>query len=89
VATTRFDLVTSGTSSGALVLTNATWSGNVFSFDVTSAAGQTLSVEYSTNLIAGQWQTLLTTNSATGRVQIVDPNSTASRHRSYRARNAP
>ena len=34
-------------SGGQLTLTNAIWSGGMFAFDVTSQAGQTLTVEYS------------------------------------------
>lgn len=85
--TTRFNLSTTGSAGGPLVLTNAAWMGNLFSFDVTSLAGQTFSVEYSSNMLTGQWHTLLTTNSPTGRVQIADPNSATNRYLFYRARN--
>jgi hypothetical protein len=83
---TQFPL---GTTSGAtvpLVLTNATWTSGVFSFDVTSAAGQTLTVEYSTSLQPGSWNTLLTTNSAAGDVKITDPAPVTNPRRFYRAR---
>jgi hypothetical protein len=86
--TTRFNLITAG-SSVELLLTNATWTGSTFGFDVTSPAGQTLSIEYSSNLVAGQWQKLLTTNSGTGRVRIVDPHSTNNQFLFYRARTGP
>jgi hypothetical protein len=82
-------MVTLSTSSGAtvpLVLTNATWTSGVFSFDVTSAAGQTLTVEYSTALQPGSWNTLLTTNSAAGDVKITDPAPVTNPRRFYRAR---
>ena len=69
-----------------LTLTNATWSAGVFAFDVTSQAGQTLTVEYSTTLLPNQWQTLLTTNSPTSPVHVVDPHSTTNRYLFYRAR---
>ena len=85
--TTRFTLVTTGTSAGALVLTNAGWTGNLFGFDVISSIGQTLSVEYSSTLQAGQWQTLLTTTNLTGLVRITDPHSTTNRHLFYRVRD--
>ncbi len=83
-----------GTTGGAfttlapiqLTLTNATWSGGTFAFDVTSPAGQTLTVEYSSTLRPDDWQTLLTTNSPTGRVHIVDTNSIANPYLFYRAR---
>jgi hypothetical protein len=75
------------TASGVqLTLTNALWSGGTFAFDVISQAGQNLSVEYSSTLRSNEWQTLLTTNSPTGSVHIVDPNSSANRYLFYRAR---
>ena len=73
-------------SGGQLTLTNAIWSGGMFSFDVTSQAGQALTVEYSSTLLPNQWQTLLTTNSPTGQVHITDPQSSTNRHLFYRAR---
>jgi hypothetical protein len=73
-------------SGGQLTLTNAIWSGGVFAFDVTSQAGQTLTVEYSSTLLSNQWQTLLTTNSPTGQVHISDPQSSTNRYLFYRAR---
>jgi hypothetical protein len=69
-----------------LALTNAIWSGGVFAFDVTSQAGQTLTVEYSSTLRSNQWQTLLTTNSPAGRVHVIDPHSSTNRYLFYRAR---
>lgn len=71
---------------GQLTLTNAIWSGGVFAFDVTSPAGQTLTVEYTSTLRSNQWQTLLTTNSPAGRVHIADPHSSTNRYLFYRAR---
>jgi methionine-rich copper-binding protein CopC len=73
-------------SGGQLTLTNAIWSGGMFAFDVTSQAGQALTVEYSSTLLPNQWQTLLTTNSPTGQVHITDPQSSTNRHLFYRAR---
>ena len=73
-------------SGGQLTLTNAVWSGGMFAFDVTSQAGQTLTVEYSSTLRSNQWQTLLTTNSPTGQVHIADPHSSTNRYIFYRAR---
>jgi hypothetical protein len=84
--TTGFTLMTTGTSVGQLVLTNATWTGGIFSFDVTSSPGQTLTVEYSSTLLPGQWQTLQTITSPTGRVRITDPDSMNHPHLFYRAR---
>ena len=71
---------------GRLTLTNAFWSGGMFVFDVTSQAGQTLTVEYGSTLRSNQWQTLLTTNSPAGRVHIADPHSSTNRYLFYRAR---
>jgi methionine-rich copper-binding protein CopC len=73
-------------SGGQLTLTNLIWSGGMFAFDVTSQAGQTLTVEYSSTLRSNQWQTLLTTNSSAGRVHIADPHSSTNRYLFYRAR---
>ena len=69
-----------------LTLTKPTWSGGTFSFDVNSSAGQTFTVEYSSTLRPNQWQTLLTTNSPTSPVHIVDPHSRTNRYLFYRAR---
>ncbi len=88
-SSTQFGITTgSGTATGPLVLTNAAFAAGVFGFDVTSAAGQTFTIEYVTNL-PGLWQSLLTTNSATGRLRITDPRSTTRRELLYRARNGP
>ena len=73
-------------SGSQLTLTNAVWSGGIFAFDVTSQAGQTLTVEYGSTLRSNQWQTLLTTNSSAGRVHIADPHSSTNRYLFYRAR---
>jgi hypothetical protein len=81
-----FVTTTSGSAGGPLVLTNASWSGGTFSFAVTSAAGQTLTVEYSTNMQAGSWNKLVTTNSPAGRVWITDPQAILDKYRLYRAR---
>jgi hypothetical protein len=83
---TQFPLSTFAGPAAPLVLTNANWASGMFSFDVTSAAGQTLTVEYSTSLQAGSWTTLVTTNSATGDVKITDPAPLTTPNRFYRAR---
>ncbi len=75
------------TASAPLILTNAAWSPSAFSFDVLSEAGQTLTVEYRTALASNQWQTLLTTNSPSGRVHISDPQSSTNSRVFYRARS--
>lgn len=74
-------------SDSPLLLTNPAWAGGTFAFDVTSQAGQTFTVEYSSTLRSNQWQVLLTTNSPTGCVRIVDPHSSTNRYLFYRARN--
>ena len=73
-------------SASQLTLTNAIWSGGTFAFDVISPVDQTLTVEYSSTLRSNQWQSLLTTNSPSGRVHIVDPYSSSNAYRFYRAR---
>lgn len=86
--TTDFTLVTSsGGTTGPLILTNSTWSGGALSFDVTSSAGQIFTVEYSATMRTNQWQTLLTTNSATGRVRIT--HAATNQYLFYRARKNP
>jgi len=85
---TEFELITSsGVPSGPLVLTNAGWSGGRFNFDVRSAAGQTFTILYSSNLLSSQWYPLVTTNSPTGTLRVGDPRSTTNRVLLYRARN--
>jgi hypothetical protein len=84
---TRFPLLTSGGAGSApLVLTNGAWSGSAFSFDIISSPGQTLTVESSATLLPNEWQTLLTTNSPSGRVRITDPFSMFNPYLFYRAR---
>jgi hypothetical protein len=48
-----------------------------FTFDVTSAPNQPLTVKYSPTMLPGSWLTLLTTNSPGGLVRIVDPRPLA------------
>ncbi len=67
--------------------TNAGWSGGRFNFDVRSAAGQTFTILYSSNLLSSQWYPLVTTNSPTGTLRVGDPRSTTNRVLFYRARN--
>lgn len=85
---TDFTVITSGGAvTGPLILTNSAWSGDAFSFDVTSSAGQTFTVEYSATMLTNQWQTLLTTNSATGRVRIT--HSATNQYLFYRVLKNP
>jgi hypothetical protein len=92
---TLFNLTTTGTNTGGatapITLTNPSWSGHTFSFDVTSAVGQSLLIQFNSSgaLSANQWQTLLATNSATGVVQVSDSVNTTSQHILYRARTGP
>jgi hypothetical protein len=87
-AVTDFNLTTgSGAASGPLVLTNAVYAPANFSFDVLCSAGQTVTVEYRTNLTAGGWTRLLTTNSPGSRFRSVAPQSTTNRFLFFRARN--
>ena len=89
-AATDFNLsTTSGAASGPLVLTNAVFAPANFSFDVLCSTGQTVTVEYRTNLAAGTWKTLLTTNSPGSRFRSVAPQATTNRFLFFRARNGP
>ena len=82
---TEFSLIT--TSPSSLLLTNATRTPSNFSFDVTCSVGQTVTVEYKTNLAAGLWQTLLTTNSPVNRFRATAPQASTNRAMFFRARN--
>ena len=82
---TEFSLITTGNSQ--LVLTNGAFTPSNFSFDVLCSTGQTVTVEYKTNLTTGLWQTLLTTNSPGGRFHAVAPQAATNRFLFFRARN--
>jgi methionine-rich copper-binding protein CopC len=88
---TQFNLITIGAGgvTGPITLTNASWSGGAFGFNVTSAPGQNLIIQYSTDLNSSQWQTLLVTNSATGFIQVSYSVNTANSHVFYRAQAGP
>jgi hypothetical protein len=90
--TTAFSLITTsgGASSGPLVLTNASWSSGVFSFDIICTNGQIVTVEYTTNLLAAApWPKLLTTTNTGTQVHIVSPEAALNNSLFYRARNGP
>src|ERR1035441_3517249 len=76
---TLFTLNTAG--SVRPVVTNVVCSGGSCSFDVLTAAGQTLTVVSTTDcaLPLAQWLTLLTTNSPGAREHIIDPRPATSR----------
>jgi hypothetical protein len=80
---TEFSLITTG----GLILTNPISAPSNFSFDVLCSIGQTVVVEYRTNLTIGPWHTLLTTNSPVSRFHAVSPQSTTNRFLFFRARN--
>ena len=84
---TEFSLIT--TSTGQLVLTNASWSPGVFSFDVLCTNGQTVTVEYTNKLSAGPWPKLLTTNSPGSQFHVVSTQAVSHPSLFYRARNGP
>ncbi len=87
---TSFSLITTGGGvTGPLVLTNASWSAGVFSFDVLCSPGQTVTVEYTNVLTSGVWPKWLTTNSPGPRFHIVLPQAGPSPSFFYRARNGP
>jgi len=78
---------TVGVGSSPLVLTNAVFGPANFSFDVLCTSGQTVTVEYRTNIATGQWQTLLTTNSPGSSFRAVAPQATSNSFLIFRARN--
>jgi hypothetical protein len=84
---TEFTLITTGGSTGPLVLTNAAYTPSNFSFDVLCSVGQNVTVEYKTNLSNLAWQTLLTTNSPGTRFRAVAPQASTNRSMFFRARN--
>ena len=77
---------TAGTGSPPLVLTNAVFAPADFSFDVLCSSGQAVTVEYRTNVVTGQWQTLLTTNSPGSSFRAVAPQAATNRVLFFRAR---
>lgn len=87
---TDFSLVTiAGATTGALVLTNASWTPGIFSFDVLCTNGQTVTVEYTNVVTALNWTKLLTTNSPGTRFHVVSPQAGSYPSLFYRARNGP
>jgi hypothetical protein len=88
---TQFSLQTTGSAAPLPVLSNPTWSAGKFGFDISTSAGQMLTVVYSTNsgLPVAEWSILGTTNSPGTRVHIIDPQSSTTGSRIYRARNGP
>ncbi len=87
-STTEFNLSTGAGSAFCPVITNAGWAGaGVFKFEVACPASQPLVAEWRTNLSAGQWQALCTTNSGVfQRVQFADPSAGANSRLFYRVR---
>jgi hypothetical protein len=87
---TEFNLTTVGGAVTPVVLTSAAWSGHTFSFNVISAAGQHLLVEYNTSLLlSSPWQTLLNTTNSSGVLPVSDAVNTTNQHLFYRAVTAP
>jgi len=82
---TEFPVITTG--GGLLMLTNAAYASGSFSFDVLCSIGQTVTVEFKTNLSANVWQTLLTTNSPGNRFHAVSPQAATNRFLFFRARS--
>lgn len=87
VATTQFPLLTgSGSVTGPLTFSAVTTTSGSLSFNVSSAAGQAYTVEWSSNLLFGSWQTLATTTSVSGLAHFTDPHGPTNVARFYRAR---
>jgi len=86
--TTQFTLTTrNGSTAGSLILTNAAYAPGNFAFDVLCSPGQTVTVEYRTNLAAGLWRTLLVTTSSANQFRAVAPQASTNRALFFRARN--
>lgn len=88
---TDFTLMTTsgGATGGPLVLTNASWSAGVFSFDVLCTNGQIVTIEYTNVLSAGPWPKLLTATNTGTKVHIDSPQAGSYPSLYYRARNGP
>ncbi len=90
-SSTEFNLSTTSGAMMPVVLTNASWNGHAFNFNVSSAIGQSVIVEYNTGggPFSNLWQTLLAATNATGVLQVTDSAHTASPSVFYRARIGP
>jgi hypothetical protein len=90
-AATEFNLTTTNTATIPIVLTNASRSGKTFSFNVTSAPGQSLIVQYTTNIppLSNLWKTLTTTTNTTGVFTVHDSVNTTNQGVLYRAQVGP
>jgi hypothetical protein len=89
-STTEFNLSTGAGSAYCPAITNAGWAGaGLFKFEVVCPTNQPLVAEWRTNLSAGQWQTLCSTNSVSQRVQFTDPRAAANARLFYRVRTGP
>jgi hypothetical protein len=89
-STTEFSLHTGAGSAYCPAITNAGWAAaGTFKFEVACPIGQALVAEWRTNLQAGQWQTLCSTNSPVTRVRFTDPAAAANARLFYRVRTGP
>lgn len=88
-STTEFGLNT--TSVAGSLMINACWAngGSVFTFEVSCLPGLSLVAEYSTNLVAGSWKTLCTTNTTNSCVRFSDNRSLTNKQQFYRVRTGP
>jgi hypothetical protein len=88
---TIFNLATTGSATGPIILTNLALSGDTLSFNVNSVVGQSLIIQTSADLNApsNQWQTLLATTNTTGTLPVSDTISAANPHLFYRAKAGP
>jgi hypothetical protein len=84
----EFTLSTATNVQSPLVLTNARWTGGVFSFDVLCNSGQVVTVEFTNRVGAGPWTKLLTTTNAGTQFHVVPPSNPPP-SQFYRARNGP
>jgi hypothetical protein len=87
---TSFTLSTAVASpTGPLRLTNAAYASGIFSFDVLCSTGQTVTVEYRTNLAVGTWKSLMTTNSSGSQFHATASQAATNSFLFFRARNGP
>lgn len=88
VTTTQFELYTTAGATSSLSLVNLTNRSSAFGFDVLVSSIPTVVVEYKTNLTAGTWQTLLTTNNPGARFSVSAPHG-SNKAMFFRARSGP
>jgi hypothetical protein len=89
---TQFSLITTGGGTGgtggtltAPTLANPFWNGHFFSFTVNAGTNENVTVEFNSSLSSNGWQTLFSTNTLTGVIQVTDTLNTTGPAVFYRA----